>query len=714
MKIILLLILLLIVVFVYFYFINKSTTTTIAEPSVTMQSIQKEIIQQQQEMIQQQLQQEMIQEMIQQRQQEMIQQEMIQPQQEMIFSTTPPTISFLTKDDKERVVIIKINNNESKIDLKIDTEFLGQIFDDLINLIKRLIKKLMNESNQNLNITEINDLLPQFIAESSENILKLITMVVFSNNPDSNDVDNIKTKLLSLLQNNLITDHLLKNNNMKSSIENLQDSTKILNNEIKNSRNNNLASDVRADLPEILSKIIYDMSKNIINNIILFDKDGNMINTDNISKIKYEFKNILNKYLPYKQIYFETSNNGSDNLPSLTLKLDQLNQEEKVEPIDINPHEMTFLNYLNTNSELMNVYQEINNSNINSNNTVNRTINNAVYQPQSTNMLSSQMEMNIPQSTNILNSQMEMNIPRSSNMLNSQMEMNIPRTTNMLNSQMEMNIPRTTNMLNSQIDNRTMKSAVYRPQSTNMLNSQIETNRTMNSTKNIPQSTNMVNSQINRTVNSAMNCAINMQKSNNMLNSQMDNRTMNMPQPTNMLNSQMEMNRTVNNAMNMPQPTNMLNSQMEMNRTVNNAMNMPQQTNMLNSQMEMNRTINNAMNTPQPTNMLNSQMEMNRTVNNAMNMLQPTNMLNSQMEMLSGIVKMPVSREMPLGINKTGVSMEMPYAPINNLNSIQTSQNMSLKNKAVNKSTTLQQNILRSNDFNMQGMKNICNNKKNL
>jgi hypothetical protein len=152
----------------------------------------------------------------------------------------------------------------------------------------------------------------------------------------------------------------------------------------------------------------------------------------------------------------------------------------------------------------------------------------------------------------------------------------------------------------------------------------------------------------------------------------------------------------------------MLNSQMG-NRNMNSSINIPQSPNMLNSQMgnrNMNSAMNSAMNIPQSSNMLNSQME-KRNMNSSINIPQSSNMLNSQMQKLSGLVNMPVSMEMPLGINKTGVSMEMLFAPINNLSSIQTSQNMSLKNEAVNKSTTSQQNILRSNNFNMPEIKNI-------
>jgi hypothetical protein len=373
----------------------------------------------------------------------------IPPQSEMI-TTPPPITTYLTKDDRERVIIIKINNNnEKKLDLKIDTDFLGLIFDDLISLIKKLVKKLISDSNKKLDIKEINNLLPKFIATSSENILKLITMVIFNNDPNTNDIDNIKTKLLSLLQNNIIPEHLLKYNNINSSINNLQNSTNLLNDEIMKSKNN-LINDARLDIPDIFSKIIYDMSKNILNNIILFDKDGNMIESNNINMIKNEFKNILNKYLPYKQVYFETSTNGSNNPQSITLKLNQLNQEEKIEPVKINQEDISIHNYLNDDLVLKNVYEEINKSKnlsrINMDNIPPMSMNRS-----SNNMFSSQMETNnnIPpmsmngNSNNIMNLQKIMNnIPpstiniSSNNMLSSQMETSNNRGVNKSSSNM--------------------------------------------------------------------------------------------------------------------------------------------------------------------------------------------------------------------------------------------------------------------------------------
>ena len=69
-----------------------------------------------------------------------------------------PTASLIKKNDKERVIIIKILNKEESTELKIDTEFLTLLFDNLINLIQRLVKKLMNENNKILSKEEIGNL----------------------------------------------------------------------------------------------------------------------------------------------------------------------------------------------------------------------------------------------------------------------------------------------------------------------------------------------------------------------------------------------------------------------------------------------------------------------------------------------------------------------------------------------------------------------------
>jgi hypothetical protein len=122
-----------------------------------------------------------------------------------------PTLSLITKNDKERVIIIKILNKDKSTELKIDTEFLTQLFDNLINLIQRLVKKLMSENNKKLSKEEINDLIPKFIASSVENLLKMILITIFDQE-EIKDLDVLKTKLLSIIQNNFITDFLLKNN----------------------------------------------------------------------------------------------------------------------------------------------------------------------------------------------------------------------------------------------------------------------------------------------------------------------------------------------------------------------------------------------------------------------------------------------------------------------------------------------------------------------
>jgi len=268
-----------------------------------------------------------------------------------------PTSSLITKNDKERVIIIKILNKDKSTELKIDTEFLTQLFDNLINLIQRLVKKLMSENNKKLSKEEINDLIPKFIASSVENLLKMILITIFEQE-EIKDLDILKTKLLSIVQNNFITDFLLKNNDVENSTKIIESSTQLLNNEINNNFNKmgiSSINDVKTMIPNLLSNIIFDMSKGIISSIIVFDENGNIIKSDKLSNIRNEFINVLNKYLPYKQVYFETSNNGSNNLPGITLKLDQLNKNEKAESII--PHE---LDIFNKSSNQNNIYQNIN------------------------------------------------------------------------------------------------------------------------------------------------------------------------------------------------------------------------------------------------------------------------------------------------------------------------------------------------------------------
>jgi len=273
---------------------------------------------------------------------------------ENLITLPNPTTSLISKNDKKREIIIKISNKENSSELKIDTEFLTLLFDNLINLIQRLVKKLMSENNIKLSKDEVNELIPEFIASSIENLLKMILIKIFEQEQII-DLNILKTKLLSIVQNNLITDHLLKNNNVKNSIKIIEDSTNFLNNEIDKYFNKigvSSINDVKNVVPYLIGNIIFDMSKAIITSIILFDEYGNIIKSEKLSNIKNEFINVLNKYLPYKQVYFETSNNGSNNLPGITLKLEQLKEDEKAEPII--PHE---LHLFDKPSNSNNIYQ---------------------------------------------------------------------------------------------------------------------------------------------------------------------------------------------------------------------------------------------------------------------------------------------------------------------------------------------------------------------
>jgi hypothetical protein len=272
-----------------------------------------------------------------------------------ILLTTPrpslPQTSNVSKDDKERKIIIIIKNNDKTSEIKIDTEFLTQIFDNLINLIQRLVKKLMSDEKKKITSDEVNELLPKFISSAVENMMKMILFAIFEN-PELRNVNEIKSKLITLLQDNFITDFVLKNNDLENSTKIIKNSTEILNKEIDKNLNNigKSINDAKNFIPNMLSNIVFDMSKSIIKNVVTFDENGNIIYTKNLNNIKNEFINVLNKYLPYKVVYFETSNNGSTNMPGITIKLDQLNQNEKVEPI-ILPNEIN----------IENIYQKITN-----------------------------------------------------------------------------------------------------------------------------------------------------------------------------------------------------------------------------------------------------------------------------------------------------------------------------------------------------------------
>jgi hypothetical protein len=216
-------------------------------------------------------------------------------------------LNYLSKEQKEKFIIINIDTKRGKLFLKINIEFLDTLFNTLINLIKKIIYKNINKLDKN----EIKNLLPIYISENSKNILRLMTIMIFKNDDINNeDINMLKIKLLLLLDKYI---------NLKD-LKDLEEIKKLLNNNLTN--NINIINNVSNDIPEIFSKIIYDMSKNILDKIILIDKDGNMIENKNVNLKKNEFVKILDKYLPKIVNNFETSLNNSNISPSTTLKPD--------------------------------------------------------------------------------------------------------------------------------------------------------------------------------------------------------------------------------------------------------------------------------------------------------------------------------------------------------------------------------------------------------
>jgi hypothetical protein len=253
------------------------------------------------------------------------------------------------KNDNERFIIIKIKDTEKTQELKLDTEYLRLIFDNLIDLIERFVKKLISENDKKLDKEEINNLLPKFISSSVENIIRILVLSILEE-LDEKDINELKTKLIYLLQDNMLTDYVLK-------LDDINSSTKMINN--LNNSNNFSIEDVKNFIPKILGNIVYDMSKSIISNIITFDENGNIIKSTNLYNIKKEFINVLNKYLPYKSVYFEISNNGTSNMPGITLKLEQLNDNQKIEQVEqVVPFEGNIIKKSNIRD---NLYQEITN-----------------------------------------------------------------------------------------------------------------------------------------------------------------------------------------------------------------------------------------------------------------------------------------------------------------------------------------------------------------
>jgi len=221
-------------------------------------------------------------------------------------------------NNNERVIVIKNVYKGNSIELIIDSKYLNIVFENLIILIQDFVKKLMKDNNRKLTKEEINDLLPNYIASVVENILKITIIKIFEQQQIT-DLNILKSKLLSVLQNNYIN-YFLMENDIKNTTNILNNSTTYLNSLQIYSTN-----DAIVKIPKLLSNIILDMSKNILKNILIFDQDGNIIKTDDLNLVKNNFINILNKYMPYQRVYLETNNNGTQNLQGLTFKLDQLN-----------------------------------------------------------------------------------------------------------------------------------------------------------------------------------------------------------------------------------------------------------------------------------------------------------------------------------------------------------------------------------------------------
>jgi len=200
-------------------------------------------------------------------------------------------LEYLSNEQRERSIIIKIDTPNEKLFLRINVEFLDKLFNILINLIKKIIYK----NERKLENKEIMNLLPNFISQNCKNILKFIIIMLLQNNPNNEYLDIIKIKLLSLMDKYI-------------NFKDLQDYKKLSNNN-KINDNINIINDVTIDIPEIFCKIFLDMTTGILNNIILLDAEGNIVENKNTYVKVKEFVKILNKYLPEKQNYFDTSFN---------------------------------------------------------------------------------------------------------------------------------------------------------------------------------------------------------------------------------------------------------------------------------------------------------------------------------------------------------------------------------------------------------------------
>ena len=220
-------------------------------------------------------------------------------------------------NNDERIIIIKNTYKGNISELIIDSTYLGMVFDNLIYLIEEFIKKIMIENNVKLTKEDIISYIPNYIASIVENILKITIIHIFEQQGIT-DLNILKSKLLSITENNYINNFLIENN-IKTTIDILNNSTQFL-----NTLQIYSTSDAIEKIPKLFSNIVLDMVKNILNNILIFNQNGVIERTNNLLTIKNQFINILNIYMPYKRIYYEISENGTNNLPGMTLKLDQL------------------------------------------------------------------------------------------------------------------------------------------------------------------------------------------------------------------------------------------------------------------------------------------------------------------------------------------------------------------------------------------------------
>jgi hypothetical protein len=250
----------------------------------------------------------------------------------------------------ERTVSLNLNykdiqdpSNDLKYSLTLNTSFLSYLFDSVIDQIQKLVRTVISEEKNKLNIKEINSLIPRFLSSVVENQAKLlITEMIHTGNLKQSD--ELKKNIISFLQQDLICKYILHDCDIKTSTEITNSSISLLNMALEKDleKNNVNIPEAELKLPEMIGKITFDMAKSILENTMLFDENGNLLKLENYQYLKNTFTNILNKYLPYKDILFEINNNGTENLPGFHIKFDQLKDSDicdidnKILPVNLN------------------------------------------------------------------------------------------------------------------------------------------------------------------------------------------------------------------------------------------------------------------------------------------------------------------------------------------------------------------------------------------